>query len=217
MRWRGRRAGRRRGCAAASTKRSHELVVGALQHDDARGGRALLPLVVEGAETTLSSTATSRSASASTMMAFLPPISAMTRFTPLARRVRGRLLDDAQADLPGAGEGDEVDVGVAHQRVADRRRRAGQEVDRARRRARRVQDRDQLGADDRRRPGRLDDDGVAGDERRARHAGEDGQREVPGRDDEPRRRAAGRSSRCSSPGPSPMRRGLGSRRSISRP
>ena len=47
-----------------------------------------------------------------------------------------------------------------------------------------VQDPHQLRGDDRRGAGGLDDDGVAGDERRARHPREDRQGEVPGRDDE---------------------------------
>ena len=84
----------------------------------------------------------------STMIAFLPPISAMTFLTPSSAGVLRRLADDAQADLHGAGEGDEVDARVADEEVADLAARAGQEVDgagRALRPPRRM--RDQLRGD----------------------------------------------------------------------
>ena len=74
------------------------------------------------------------------MIAFLPPISAITFLTPSCGRVLRRLADDAQADLHRAGEGDEVDAGVADEEVADLAARAGQEVDDAGRRAGRLEE-----------------------------------------------------------------------------
>ena len=61
------------------------------------------------------SSARSMSASSRTTAAFLPPISACTG-TPRARRG-----SDAPPDSGGAGEGDGLDVVVAHDGIADRR------------------------------------------------------------------------------------------------
>ena len=68
---------------------------------------------------TTAGTTSSRSASLSTMIAFLPPSSAMTRTIdrrPSCAAARG--LDDAETDIARAGEGDEVDPRVRDERCA---------------------------------------------------------------------------------------------------
>ena len=61
------------------------------------------------------------------MIAFLPPISAITRLTwSWPGRRLGRLAVDQQADVARAGEGDQVHVGVFDQRLADLLADAGQ-------------------------------------------------------------------------------------------
>ena len=118
------------------------------------------------------------------MIAFLPPISAMTRLTwSWPGRHDGGLAVDQQADVARAGEGDQIDLGMVDQRLADLLAQARQIIEHAGRQAGFVEELGQVPGDDRRLLGRLQDDGVAGDERGDRHAGGDRQREVPGRDD----------------------------------
>ena len=62
------------------------------------------------------------------MMAFLPPISAMTCFTCVWPSDFGREPEDPRADLLGAGEGDEADRRVRDEPVADPRPRTRQEL-----------------------------------------------------------------------------------------
>ena len=70
------------------------------------------------------------------MIAFLPPISAITRLTwSWPGLDLGRLAVDQQAHVARAGEGDDVDVGVVDQRLADLLAQARQEVEHARRQA----------------------------------------------------------------------------------
>ncbi|CDN43862.1 hypothetical protein BN871_DS_00070 [Paenibacillus sp. P22] len=99
------------------------------------------------------------------------------------RRLR-RALIDAQAHVPGAGEADEAGQGMLDEVVPDFSSRSGQKVDDARRNARFFEQLHELRRNDRGRAGRLKDDGIAGYERGRRHAGHDGQREVPRRDDD---------------------------------
>ena len=68
------------------------------------------------------------------MIAFLPPISAITRLTwSWPGLDLGGLAIDQQSHVARAGEGDEVDVGVVDQRLADLLAEPGQVVEDARR------------------------------------------------------------------------------------
>ena len=114
-------------------------------------------------------TASSRSASLSTITQFLPPISATTRLRwRAAGRDLGGRAHDLQADRLAAGEGDRGHVGMAHERRAGRRRRraratiapAGTPASRSARTT--------ISAAAGRLLGRLEDDGVARGQRRPR-------------------------------------------------
>ena len=102
----------------------------------------------------------------------------------LAGLVDGGVLDDRQADRRRAGEGHERHLGPGHQLGADLLAHAGQEGQRPRRHARLQQDLHQAVGDPRRLLGRLEQHGVAGHQRRRHHPAGDGQREVPGGDDD---------------------------------
>src|SRR6185437_5046833 len=94
----------------------------------------------------------------------------------------GGALVDLEANLLGAGEGDEVDlravdeeaawVGAALEEVYDAVGQPGL-----------VEQSDEAGGDGGRVGGRLEHDGVAGDDSGRGHAGHDGEGEVPGRND----------------------------------
>ena len=127
---------------------------------------------------TASFTASSRSASSSTMVGFLPPISSWTRAKcSVALRV------DAGAGGVRAGEGEAADEGARGKRRPDRGAGAGDEVEDAGRQAGVLQALDELERRERRGRRRLEDDGVAVDERRRDLPRRDGDREVPRRDD----------------------------------
>ena len=171
-------------------KAGAERLVGGADHDDARAGGALLAGEADRRGRATPRTASSRSASSSTMIAFLPPISAMTR---LISRWPGRdSAASSMIDRPTACEpvkAISATRGSLDQNRADLLAVAGQEVGDAGRHAGRFQRLHQEVADARRLLGRLDHDGVAGDQRGGGHAGQDGEREVPRRDDHRRRRA----------------------------
>ena len=96
-------------------------------------------------------------------------------------RLRGAGGDPA-ADLGRAGEGDLGDVGVLDQPPAADAPRPGDDVQHALRQPRLERDLLQLERGQRRQLGRLEDDAVAGRERRRHLPGGDRQREVPGDD-----------------------------------
>ena len=81
-------------------------------------------------ETIAPSTAASRSASSNTMNGALPPSSSPTFFT-----VPARLAHQELADLGRAGEADEAHRRMFAERLADRRRVAGDDVEHAGRQA----------------------------------------------------------------------------------
>ena len=97
-------------------------------HDGPRAGRALLPLVPES-RCHHAATALSRSASPSTIMAFLPPISAITRLIHTCPAgLRGQLIDP-QTHVARSGEGNEARLGMlapAHRRPPRRCRSASE-------------------------------------------------------------------------------------------
>ena len=95
----------------------------------------------------------------------------------------GGALVNLEADGFGAGEGDEAGFRVLDDGVAERGAGAGTEVDHAVGKAGFFEDLDETGGDGGRVARRLEDDGVAGDDGGGGHAGHDGEREVPGRDD----------------------------------
>ena len=123
------------------------------------------------------STATSRSASASTMVGFLPPISSCTRAS--------RSAPIFAMPRPTASEPvNEMarTFGCATSGIADVAARAGDEVEHALRNAGFMQDLDEPHARERRLRRRLDHHGVAGDQRGRELPRRDGDGEVPGRD-----------------------------------
>ena len=95
---------------------------------------------------------------------------------------RGDLVD-VQADFARAGEGDVARLGMRDDGVAETRSGAGTEVDYALGHARFFEQFDKLRGDGGRIARRLQDDGVAADDRGQRHAGHDGAREIPRRND----------------------------------
>ena len=118
------------------------------------------------------------------MMQFLPPISQTTFFRlGCAGRRAARGLPNLQPDFSRAREGDEIHIGMRDQVRAHLAARAGQQVRDARRQAGLDEEFHQPRADDRRLVRGLQDDGVAGHHGRGRHAREDGEGEVPGRND----------------------------------
>jgi hypothetical protein len=118
--------------------------------------------------------ARSRSASALTMTAFLPPVSAKSG----ARRgQRGELARGGGA----AREDDGVDARVGDQRGADGLVVAVQELEHVAGDAGGPEDLGEQPADQRRLGGGLEDRRVSGGQRREDAAGGDGEREVPGR------------------------------------
>ena len=126
-----------------------------------------------------SATTCSASAEESTIIAFCPPVSAISGIGwPLRRQPVGQLALDQPRDLGRAGEHHGRGLRRADQRRADRAV-AGQELQRVCGNAGLVQDAHGLGGDQRRFLGRLGQHRVAGDQRRRDLAGEDRQREVP--------------------------------------
>ena len=119
------------------------------------------------------------------MMAFLPPISQTTRFSS---RWPGSVLParfpNSQADFARAGERDHLDFGMIDQMLADDGAVAREEIEHARRHTCFLEHLHQHGTGDGRWLGRLHDDCVAGHNRGRDHAGENRDREIPGRDDE---------------------------------
>ena len=90
---------------------------------------------------------------------------------------------NAQPDFARTGERDHVDIFVIDKMRADDRALAGEEIDNARRNSGFLEHLHQHGGDDGRLFGRFHDDGVAGDERGGNHAGKNGERKIPWRDD----------------------------------
>ena len=88
-----------------------------------------------------------------------------------------------QADFLGAGEGDKARLGMLDQGVAEAAAAAGDEVDHAIGRAAGFQGLEELRRDGHGVAAGLEDDGVAADDRGHGHAGEDGQGEIPRRND----------------------------------
>ena len=131
------------------------------------------------AEVTTSSATCSGSAVASTIIALMPPVSAISG--TIGPSLAASVAVDRARDLGRAGEDDAGDVGMGDQRRADAAV-AGDEMQRARRDAGLVQQGDGLGRDQRRLLGGLGDDAVAGHQRRGDLAQENRQRKVPGRD-----------------------------------
>ncbi len=127
-------------------------------------------------------TTSSRSASASTITQFLPPISDTTRFTcRCSSGVSAAARTIGEPDGARARERDRVDAGMPHERLA-RVAEAGQQRDRAGRDARLAQRGRKRVAAGRGLLGRLQHHGVAGRERRGGHPAGDRDREVPRRD-----------------------------------
>ncbi len=93
------------------------------------------------------------------------------------------VFEDGQAHRPAPCEGHERDVGVSHQRGADVLSSTRQEGQRPRREPGRVERLDQQVGNGRRLLRGLEAHRVAGGQRGGDHAGGDGEREVPGRDD----------------------------------
>ena len=155
-----------------------ELIVGRLEHDDARGGRALLPGVVERRHDDLGDGDIQIGVGVDDDRVLASHLGD-DLLDPVCGGMLRRLADDMQPHVHGARERDEVDGRVAHQEVADLGAWTGQEVDGAGRRAGGFEQARQLRGDQWRGAGRLDDHRVAGHERCAGHAGENGQGEVP--------------------------------------
>ena len=120
------------------------------------------------------STARPRSASAITIIGLWPPSSSWTRL-PVLRR----LVAHAVAGRDGAGEGDRADARIAHERGADRRPAAGEDVQHAGGQLRLGERLCDMQAGARRLVGELQHDRVPVDQRRRELPDRDRDREVP--------------------------------------
>ena len=131
------------------------------------------------AEVTTSSATCSGSAVASTIMALMPPVSAISGTIGPSLAASARLIDRATSVEP-------VKTTPATSRCATSAAPtlavAGDEMQRARRHAGLVQEPHGRGGDQRRLLGGLRDDGVAGHQRRRDLAEEDRERKIPRRD-----------------------------------
>ena len=95
-----------------------------------------------------------------------------------------RLLVEHQTDAARAGEGDQRHLLIVGENRPDFLTNARQVISDARRQTGLDKRLHQLGADHRRLLGRLHHDRIAGYQCRRRHAAQNGEREVPGRDDD---------------------------------
>ena len=112
------------------------------------------------AEARMSRTACSGSAVESTIIAFRPPVSAISMASGAA--VSASCALDQLGDVGRAGEADAGDARIGGQRRADRRPVAGQQLEHVFRHAGLVQQRDGARGDQRRLLGRLGDHRIAG-------------------------------------------------------
>ena len=131
------------------------------------------------AEVTTSSATCSGSAVASTIMALMPPVSAISGTIGPSLAASVRLID--ARDLGRAGEDDAGDVGMRDQRRADPAV-ALHQMQRGRRHAGLMQQPHGLARDQRRLFGGFCHHGVAGHQRRRDLAQKDRQRKIPRRD-----------------------------------
>ena len=90
---------------------------------------------------------------------------------------------NVEADFLRSGEGDEARLWVLDDGVAEGRAGAGAEIDHAAGHACFFEHINKARGDGGRIAGRLQDDGVAGDDGSGRHAGHDGEGEIPRRND----------------------------------
>ncbi len=171
-----------------------ERLVGAPDDDDAAARGALLPRISEGG----TEDAGDRLVEIGVVVHDDRVLAAHLRHHALdSRDPRGRfrcLPRDEAAHLARTGEGDGRNVGVRDETCADDLALAGQKMDGALRHARIAEDAEHVIPARGRLLGRLQDDGVAQDERRGRHSHEDRDGEIPGTDDDgrPARREHGR-------------------------
>ena len=188
-RWRSARPAPRRARSTAPASRSSSVSAAASCTSTRAAAEHFWPGVAEGRVDDLGH-ASSRSASASTITQFLPPISDTTRLTwPWPSGVSAAARRISRPTGARAGERDHVDARVADERRADLAE-AGQERQRLARHARLVQGVHERAGARRRLLGRLQDRRVPGGQRGGGHPAGDRQREVPGRDH--RRHAARR-------------------------
>ena len=133
--------------------------------------------VEKNAALTTFSTAELKSASASTMVGFLPPISSWMR----SRRLEASACSQSPISQEPVKRDRLERLGV-HQRAAQFAARAGDEVDHALGNARLVQRLHDAPRAQRRGRGRLEHHGVAADQRRRQLPGRNGAGEIPRRD-----------------------------------
>jgi hypothetical protein len=164
-------------------KAAQELVVDVLVHDRAAAGRALLALVAVGR----GDHGVDRLVEVAVAVDQDAVLAAHLGDQPLhpdlaLLRLRG-LFEDPQADVAAAGERDEARQPVLHHGAADRTAWPGDEVQHLLGQAAFMHQLDPHRGDRRRLAGGLQHHGVAGQQRCGGHAGHDGEREVPRRDD----------------------------------
>ena len=160
------------------------LVVDGVDHDQPGQGRALLSRVPEGRADDDGDGLVEVGVGVDDEGVLAPHLGDDPLDVALAGTVDGRGLDDVEADVLGAGEGDERHVGVLDQVGADVLADAGQEGEHARRQPARGQRLDQPRRHRRRLLGRLEEHRVARDQGGRHHPGGDGEGEVPRGDDD---------------------------------
>ena len=143
---------------------------------------------LSNADASTSATTCSDSAELSTIIAFWPPVSA-TSTASSARSASVRLI--ALRHRGRAGEQDAGDARIGDQRRADRLAAPGQQLQRGRRHAGAMEEAHGGGGDQRRLLGGLGEHRIAGRQRGADLADENGQRKIPRRDARDRPQRAG--------------------------
>ena len=139
------------------------------------------------AEVITSSVTCSGKAVASTIMALMPPVSAISGTIGPSFAASARLM--VCADFGRAGEDDAGSVGIGDENSTGRAV-AGNKMQRGRRNAGLVQQLNRAGGNQRRLLGRLGDNGVAGGKRRCHLAEKDRERKIPRADADKRAAAA---------------------------
>ncbi len=160
-------------------------LVDRVHNDRAGAGRAFLALVAEGA----GHDPIGCRFEVGRLVHHDPVLAAHLELNPLQpdlpRLDFGSPLVDSHPHVARAGEGDEADPWVLHQRVADGAAGPGQVVDDAVGKAQLAKEIDQPGRGGRRGAGGFEHHRVAGHDGGRQHARREREREVPGRDDSP--------------------------------
>ncbi len=157
----------------------NDLVVDFGVHDGTRAGRALLPRKTEGRGDDSLDSGINVRLRIDDDGVFTAHLGGDPLEPHLSRMDLGPALEDADADLLGAGKSDKARLGVVDQKIADLAAATRQKVHHSGGHTGLFHDLEHLVADDRRVARRLQDDRVSGHHRSHGHVGQNGAGEVP--------------------------------------